>query len=66
MKCCIIYCDEDPVCKDMCFKHYEQMQRVGRIVSTEIEDWHLYPPEERWWENLPQLSKLACKLMGGE
>ena len=54
MKCIILYCNKDAKCRDMCLKHYEQMSRVGRIVSTELEDWMVYPPEKRWWEHIEE------------
>jgi len=64
MKCEVPYCPRDAKCKGMCLRHYESMTRVGRIVATEIEDWMMCSPEDRWWVTLPKLSKLARNFIG--
>jgi len=63
MKCSEPYCVKDAKCLGMCFRHYDQMRRLGRIITTEVElDHYICPPEKRWWEHLPEQSELMQRV----
>jgi len=66
MKCIVMYCNREAKCRDMCMKHYEMLNRVGRIRATEVEDHMIMPPEDRWWDSLPKQSELALNFIGGK